>query len=80
MAMYEILEPRKNRYDGFYNEDVPFRVVYQNMTAEEANHHMMYFCEYRYCARDMETGEVYYATTRGLKKYDNPPPMALKEV
>ena len=67
MSKYEIVEPRKNR-DGFYDESLPFMVFQQNMTAEQANRYMMYHLEYRYYARDMETGELYHRNTRGLVK------------
>lgn len=68
MKKYEVVEPRKNRYDGFYDETLPFIIIKRSMTAEEANRYMLYYPEYRYYARDMETGELYHRNTTGLKK------------
>ena len=69
MNKYEIVEPRKGR-DGFYDETLPFMVFGKGLTAEEANRYMLHHLEYRYYARDMETGELYHCNTQGLKKYN----------
>ena len=67
MALYELVEPQKGK-DGFYDETLPLKVVFKNMTAEKINRYMMNHFGYRYSARDMETGEMYHYTTQGLKK------------
>ena len=67
MSKYEIIEPCKGK-DGFYDETLPFMVYQKNLTAEQANRYMAYHPEYRYYARDMETGELYHWTTHSLKK------------
>ena len=68
MSKYEIVEPGKKYYDSFYDDSLPFRVIRNDLTADEANRFMFRNMEYRFYARDMETGELYHKNTTGLKK------------